>query len=219
MSEDEPTQGPSDKNLPMVAIVDDESGVRQTLVRGLERYGFVCRPYRSGTDFLDSLSFELPDCVVLDLRMAEMDGMTVLDRMPTAAAAVPIVVLTSHGDIGLAVKALKNGAVDFVEKPVSIKQFAGKLQQYIAESTVLRRQAEEVAESQSMLDRLTAREHEIATLVVGGSSNKEIARDLEISPRTVEVHRSNIFKKLDVRNAVELALIYEKAHISLRPAT
>ena len=70
-----------------------------------------------------------------------------------------------------------------------------------------------------MLDRLTAREHEIATLVVGGSSNKEIARDLEISPRTVEVHRSNIFKKLDVRNAVELALIFEKAQISLRPAT
>lgn len=197
--------------------MDDESGVRQTLVRGLERYGFVCRPYRSGPDFLDSLGFEVPDCVVLDMRMAEMDGMTVLERMPSEAAGVPVVVLTSHGEIGLAVKALKSGAVDFVEKPVSIKQFASKLKDYIAESAVLRRQAEEVAESQSMLERLTAREQEIAGLVVGGSSNKEIARDLEISPRTVEVHRSNIFKKLDVRNAVELALIYEKAQLSLRP--
>ena len=103
------------KTAPQVAIVDDESGVRQTLVRGLERHGFLCRPFRSGVDFLDSLEFEMPDCVVLDLRMPDLDGMEVLNRIPAEAQGIPIILLTSHGEISLAVEAMQNGAVDFVE--------------------------------------------------------------------------------------------------------
>ena len=80
-----------------IAIVDDESGVRQTLVRGLERFGYVCRPFRSGVDFLDSLEFEIPDCVILDMRMPELDGLGVLGKIPAEAQAIPVIMLTSHG--------------------------------------------------------------------------------------------------------------------------
>lgn len=201
---------------PRVAIIDDESGVRQTLVRGLERHGFVCRPFRSGPDFLDSLEFELPDCVVLDMRMPDMDGLTVLSKLPPETQAIPVIMLTSHGDVGLAVQAMKSGAVDFVEKPVSIKEFAGKMREHIAHSAQLRDQVQVIEQAKALVALLTTRENEIASKIVDGSSNKEIARDLDISPRTVEVHRANIFKKLDVRNAVEFALIFEKAQLSTR---
>lgn len=206
----------SDQAKSRVAIVDDESNVRQALVRGLERHGFLCRPFRSGADFLDSLEFELPDCIVLDTRMPEMDGLAVLDKLPTATLAIPVIMLTSQGEIGLAAKAMRGGAADFVEKPVSIKQFAKKIGEHVAHSAELRRHLTEIEQSKSLMARLTLRESEIAALVVDGSSNKEIARDLGISPRTVEVHRANIFKKLDVRNAVEFALIFEKAQLSAR---
>ncbi len=206
----------SDQAKSRVAIVDDESNVRQALVRGLERHGFLCRPFRSGADFLDSLEFELPDCIVLDTRMPEMDGLAVLDKLPTETLAIPVIMLTSQGEIGLAAKAMRGGAADFVEKPVSIKQFAKKIGEQVAHSAELRRHLTEIEQSKSLMARLTPRESEIAALVVDGSSNKEIARDLGISPRTVEVHRANIFKKLDVRNAVEFALIFEKAQLSAR---
>lgn len=206
----------SDAGKTLVAIVDDKSGVRQTLVRGLDRHGFKCRPFRSGSDFLDSLECELPDCVVLDMRMPGMDGLTVLGKLPNEALAIPVIMLTSHGEISLAVRAMKSGAVDFVEKPVSIKQFAQKIREHVGKSVELRRQLVEIEQSRTLVARLTARENEIASRIVAGSSNKEIARDLDISPRTVEVHRANIFKKLDVRNAVEFALIFEKAQIVAR---
>lgn len=206
----------ADQAKSRVAIVDDESDVRQALVRGLERHGFLCRPFRSGADFLDSLEFELPDCIVLDTRMPEMDGLAVLGKLPTATLAIPVIMLTSQGEIGLAAKAMRGGAADFVEKPVSIKQFAEKVGEHVAHSAELRRHLTEIEQSKSLMARLTPRESEIAALVVDGSSNKEIARDLGISPRTVEVHRANIFKKLDVRNAVEFALIFEKAQLSAR---
>ncbi|WP_372519990.1 response regulator transcription factor [Qipengyuania mesophila] len=207
----------SDQAKSRVAIVDDESDVRQALVRGLERHGFLCRPFRSGADFLDSLEFELPDCIVLDTRMPEMDGLDVLGKLPTETLAIPVIMLlTSQGEIGLAAKAMRGGAADFVEKPVSIKQFAEKVGEHVAHSAELRRHLTEIEQSKSLMARLTPRESEIAALVVDGSSNKEIARDLGISPRTVEVHRANIFKKLDVRNAVEFALIFEKAQLSAR---
>ena len=210
-----PDQSDDDtKSRPLVAIVDDESGVRQTLVRGLERQGFACRPYRSGVDFLESLEFELPDCVILDMRMPEMNGMAVLESVPDEAQAVPIIILTSHGEISLAVEAMKNGAVDFIEKPVSIKEFARKINEHIAHSIELRRQVDEVERNKSLIALLTSRESEIAAQIVDGNSNKEIARTLDISPRTVEVHRANIFKKLGVRNAVEFTLIFEKANLS-----
>lgn len=210
-----PDQSDGDtKSRPLVAIVDDESGVRQTLVRGLERQGFACRPYRSGVDFLENLEFELPDCVILDMRMPEMNGMAVLESIPDEAQAVPIIVLTSHGEISLAVDAMKNGAVDFIEKPVSIKEFARKINEHIAHSIELRRQVDEVERNKSLIALLTSRESEIAAQIVDGNSNKEIARTLDISPRTVEVHRANIFKKLGVRNAVEFTLIFEKANPS-----
>lgn len=199
-----------------VAIVDDESDVRQALVRGLEKHGFLCRPFRSGVDFLESLEFELPDCIVLDTQMPEMDGLTVLGQLPTETLAIPVIMLTSQGEIGLAAKAMRSGAADFAQKPVSITQFAGKIGEHIAHSAELRRHLAEIEQSKSLMARLTPRESEIAARVVDGSSNKQIARDLGISPRTVEVHRANIFKKLDVRNAVEFALIFEKAQLSAR---
>ncbi|MEX0341953.1 MAG: response regulator transcription factor [Erythrobacter sp.] len=194
-----------------IAIVDDESGVRQTLVRGLERHGFICHPFRSGVDFLESLEFELPDCVILDMRMPEMDGLTVLEKIPTDAQAVPVILLTSHGEISLAVDAMNRGAVDFVEKPVSIREFARKISDHIARSMELRREVDEVQKIKSLVSLLTSREKDIAAQIAEGHSNKEIARILDISPRTVETHRASIFSKFGVRNAVEFARLFGKA--------
>ena len=208
--------GTTHRAEPRIAIIDDESGVRQTLVRGLERHGFLCRPFRCGPDFLESLEFELPDCIVLDMRMPEMDGLTVLAELPSETQAIPVIMLTSHGDVSLAVKAMKSGAVDFVEKPVSIREFATKIREHVVHSAELRDQVQIIEQAKALVALLTAREKEIAAKIVDGNSNKEIARDLDISPRTVEVHRANIFKKLDVRNAVEFALIFEKAQLAPR---
>ena len=122
--------------------------------------------------------------------------------------------LTSHGEISLAVDAMNAGAVDFVEKPVSIKRFARKIGEHIAHSVELRRTIDEVEHIKAQIASLTSRERDIAAQIADGHSNKEIARILDISPRTVETHRASIFKKLGVRNAVEFALLFEKASLA-----
>lgn len=196
---------------PTVAIVDDESGVRQTLVRGLERHGFDCRPYRGGADFLESLEYHLPDCVVLDMRMPEMDGASVLSSLPPEAKGIPVIVLSSHGEIGIAVSVMAQGAADFLEKPISIKTLAGKIERHIAASLQRREAALTLTRNRERLSQLTPRERKVGAAIAAGLSNKEIAQDLGISYRTVENHRANILKKLDARNAVDIALIYEKS--------
>ncbi len=212
-----PTQAPERPGAePLVAIVDADTDVRQDVVGRLRQHGFACRPFRSAADLLDSLAFELPDCILLGIGTLDQSGLAVLAELPPAALAVPVIVMTSRGELSLAVEAMTSGAVDIVEKPISVEPLAEKIRVHIERSAELRRQVVEVEESKALIARLTPREKEVAARIVDASSNKEIARDLDISPRTVEVHRAKIFKKLEVRNAIEAAQIFERARFSLR---
>lgn len=208
-------RAPSESNpaCSLVAIADGDSATRTSLLRGLEKEGFACRPYPTGGDLLEGLEFEQPDCILLDIRIPETGGLAVLKSMPSKALAIPVIVLIAEGEFALAAEAMRAGAVDFQERPVSFRRLGKVVGNLIERSAGLRRQAEEIGRSQSLVAQLTPRENEISSLVVAGSSNKEIGLKLGISPRTVEVHRAHIFKKLNVRNAIEFALVFEKAKL------
>lgn len=206
-----PAQSESDTNRPLVAVAQGNSAARTNLLRGLEQERLACRPFRSGGDLLESLEAEMPDCIVLDIDIPETGGLAILQALPPETLAVPVIMLVPGGAYSLAAEAMRAGAADFVEKPVSLDQLAQKIAEQIARSAGLRRQASEIERCKALTALLTPRENEIAALVVAGRSNKEIGIALGISPRTVEVHRAHIFKKLGVRNAVEFALVFEKA--------
>lgn len=191
----------------VVAIVDDEAGVRKMLSRGLQLEGFSCRPFASGQDFLDSLEHETPDCVILDLRMPGLDGLDVLQRMPENARGIAVLMFSSHGTIPDAVQAIHTGAIDFVEKPILIHDLTEKIRDAIAHSKTAIASIRQAGESEEFFNRLTDREKTVAREVYQGLTGTEIAAKLEISPRTVEVHRTSIMKKMEARNLADLVRI------------
>ncbi len=194
----------------VVAIVDDEAGVRKMLSRGLQLEGFSCRPFSSGQDFLDSLEHETPDCVILDLRMPGLDGLDVLERLPESARGVAVLMFSSHGTIPDAVQAIHTGAIDFVEKPILIHDLTEKIREAIVQSEQTIASIKQAGENQQFFDRLTNREKTVAEEIYKGLTGTEIAEKLEISPRTVEVHRTSIMKKMKARNLADLVRILGK---------
>jgi two-component system response regulator DctR len=147
----------------------------------------------------------------MDVRMKELSGIETFDRLRARKPAMPapVIFLTGHGDISMAVDAVKNGAFDFFEKPFNDNRLADRVAQALAESRSRLAQAGSVDRIRSRLDRLTSREKDVMTLILDGKLNKVIADELGISMRTVEVHRSNVFSKMGVRSAVELARLLE----------
>lgn len=191
-----------------VNLVDDDEAIRDSLSWLLESRGIGCRSWASAEAFLDHYD-RLPDqvlgCIVLDIRMDGMSGLELFDLLTGRGCKVPVIFLTGHGDVPMAVGALKKGAFDFVEKPFDDNQLANRIIEAIG---IDHRRQQEAASSggvQSRLDALTERERQVMSLVLAGKLNKVIADDLSISMRTVEVHRSRLFEKMGVRSAVELA--------------
>lgn len=197
-----------------IAIVDDEAAVRQTLVRGLSRLGFSCRPFCSGKDFLESLESDYFDCCLLDFRMPQIDGLDTLKAIPSNHRGMPVLIFTSHADLKLAVDVMSEGAVDLIEKPSTMKAIAERINERVIASRGLRFKLRLATESKKSLESLTPREREVAALTAEGKSSKEVALVLGLSHRTVEVHRANILKKTNTRNATELARLYEQSSFS-----
>jgi two-component system response regulator FixJ len=192
----------SDKKF--VHIIDDDAAVRDAIGLLLSAEGFDVRIYGSAPEFLAGLGAGQEGCVVTDVRMPEMNGIDLIAKMKDDRIAMPVVVLTAHADVPLAVEAMKLGAVDFLEKPFDdealLSAVGAALERSDAEETRLR---ESVA-IQARLATLTRRENEILAGLLKGLSNKVIAHDLGISTRTAEVHRANIMAKMRAGNLAEL---------------
>lgn len=186
-----------------VHIVDDEEPVRKSLAFLLTMAGFTVRVHESATTFIEAAPSIRNGCLVTDLRMPDMSGVELLRKLGAMPAHIPSIVITGHGDVPMAVAAMKAGALDFIEKPFedevlieAIKRAAAKLSSEPG--------GEDVAAIRTRLERLSEREREVLSGVVAGLPNKTIAYDLDISPRTVEVHRANVMSKMEARSLPEL---------------
>jgi len=192
---------------PTVFIVDDDSAVRDALMLMIEQEGIAVKTFNSGDDFLAAYQPECLGCAIVDIRMPVMDGMQLQDELCQRNILLPIVFLTGHGDIPLSVKAVKAGAVDFLTKPVTRENLLASVRSAILESRRLIAQLENGQDAKLRLTDLTEREREVMALAVAGSPNKEIARRLGISHRTVEIHKSKIMHKTGAINLLDLARI------------
>ena len=197
----------SELKLP-VYVVDDDESVRDSLAFMLEGHDFTVFSFENGQAFIDQVDLMKPGCVVLDSRMPILRGQEVHAILNQQQSPLSVIFLTGHGDVPMAVDALKLGAVDFFQKPVDGEQLAVAIYKAITYSL----SAYELQGSRIALLSLTEREHEILQLIVKGKRNQQIANDLCVAVRTVEVHRSSLMKKFDAKTVADLVMSYAKIH-------
>jgi two-component system response regulator FixJ len=187
-----------------VHIVDDEEAVRKSLAFLLTMNGFAVRVHNSATDFLAFAPGISNGCLVTDLRMPDMSGVELLRALHAASAMLPAIVITGHGDVPMAVEAMRAGALDFIEKPFEDQVLIDAIGRAATQLEETRSGTNDIAAIQARLKELTEREQQVLSGVVAGHANKTIAYDLNISPRTVEVHRANVMAKMHARSLPEL---------------
>jgi len=189
---------------PTVFVVDDDRPMRRSLGWLLESVGLVVETFATAEEFLASWTPERPGCLVLDVRMPGLSGLELQAELVRRGVGVPTIVITGHAEVPMAVRALKSGAVDFLEKPFSDQLLLDR----VHEALEIDRQARDAEERRSMAERrladLTAREREVLELVVAGHTSREIAERLRVSPRTVEVHRARVMEKMGATSLAEL---------------
>jgi len=190
-----------------VFVVDDDEGIREGLSLLLETVGQPYELYSSATEFLNAYDASKGGCLVLDIRMPRMSGLELQEKLNEQGSQLPIIFITGHGDIQMAVEAMRRGALDFIRKPFREQDLLDRINEALASDASKR---ENIAERQHLLEKVTTlseREREVFHRVAVGDMNKMIAQDLGISVRTVEVYRSQIMKKLDVRTLAQLVRI------------
>jgi FixJ family two-component response regulator len=190
-----------------VFVVDDDEAMRDSIVCLLESANLPCRMFGDARAFLDACEPGRPGCLLLDIRMPGMSGMELLAHLKSNGYSQPVIIITGHGDVPLAVRALKSGAFDFVQKPFGAQDLLDKVQAALEQVRADRRKNLKQDMLRGRFGALTGREREIMELVVAGDSSKVIAMKLGISSKTVDIHRSNIMKKLDVQTVAELVHI------------
>ncbi|MDK9771581.1 response regulator transcription factor [Vibrio sp. B181a] len=195
------------RNLCPLYIVDDEEPVLESMAFMLESYGYEVETFSSGIDFLNEVNLSAPGCVLLDSRMPDMRGQDVHQMMNEKLSPISVIYLTGHGDIPMAVGALKDGALDFFQKPVDGNALVMAVDDAMAQSL---KNGEKLGAKQ-VLQSLTKREREVLGLVVKGMKNQEMADLLCVSLRTIEVHRSNVMKKLEAESLA--VLIHKVGHL------
>lgn len=189
---------------PIVYIVDDDAAVREALQHFLEGAGFNVEAFADGASFLAACSEDCAGCVVLDLSMPGMNGHEVQNALKARGVHIPLVFLSGQGHIPSVVKAVQGGAVDFLEKPVEGDALLDRVSKALALDKERRRIQEVIRDTRQRHARLSPREREVMVLVIAGLSSKEIARDLGLSPRTVEQHRAHVMYKMGAGNITEL---------------
>lgn len=187
-----------------VFILDDDDAVRDALGALFKSCGLSVRTYESGEAFLANLGADFVGCVVLDVRMPGLSGLELQKQLTEMNIPLPVIIITGHGDLPMAVKAMKAGAVDFIEKPFDDEEILASVHEALSRGARMYADAVSAAALNANLKRLTAREREVLEQVVLGHPNKAIAYSLGISPRTVEIHRARVIEKLRARNLSHL---------------
>jgi len=188
----------------IVHVIDDDEAVRQSIEFLLRTAGVTARTYDSASTFLNALPTIDPGCIITDVRMPGISGIDLLRRLGEMRIKMPVIVITGHGDVPLAVEAMKIGAVDFLEKPFEDELLLGSVRSALNRSQENAARDAERAEVEARLSTLTNREREVLEGLVAGKPNKVIAFDLAISPRTVEIYRANVMTKMDAASLSEL---------------
>jgi two-component system, LuxR family, response regulator FixJ len=187
-----------------VYIVDDDEAVRDSLAILLESKGYTVKSFGSALDFLAAAPSLAASCLIVDIRMPEMDGLELQQRLIERNFGLPLIVITGHGDVPLAVHAMKAGAIDFIEKPFASEAILISIETAFARLAAPAEQNPVAAAAASKLDLLSPREREVLAGLLAGLPNKSIAYDLGISPRTVEIHRARVMDKMGARSLSEL---------------
>ena len=201
---------PPGNSAGIVYLLDDEAAVLDAIAFMLTSRGLDVRPHATGPALLvtvDATPRPLPGVFLLDIRMAPMSGLRVHEELMARRLRNPVLFLSGHGDIAMAVDALKNGAFDFIEKPYSDNALAVRVEQALAVDAAMHQNDARAAEREARLQSLTEREREVMQRVAAGKLNKVIADELHVSMRTVEVHRARVYAKLGMRSAAEVATV------------
>ena len=189
---------------PTVFVVDDDAAMRKSIGFLVESIGLEAEAYASAQEFMDGASPDKPGCLLLDVRMPGLSGLDLLDRLGSLGFRLPVIMITGHADVPMAVRALQSGAGEFIEKPFNDQLLLDKIQSAVAQDAESRRVRADRQEVLRRVSTLTPRESEVMELVVAGNANKQTAADLGLSEKTIEVHRSRVMKKMGAVNAADL---------------
>jgi two-component system, LuxR family, response regulator FixJ len=187
----------------LVHIADDDDAIRRSVSFALKTSGFQVRTYETGIELLKSAPVIASGCILLDIRMPGMDGLEVQEGLKAKGVTLPVIIMTGHGDVSLAVRAMKAGAVDFIEKPFAKAVLLGAIEHAMSRLNHAAANRLHSDEAATKLKLLTARERDVLDGLAKGLPNKSIGYDLGISPRTVEIHRANLMSKLGVNSLSE----------------
>ncbi|HWX81569.1 MAG TPA: response regulator [Steroidobacteraceae bacterium] len=195
---------PDKSAVPVVYVVDDDDGMRRALDTLLCTVGYKTAVYSRPTDFLASFKADLPGCLVLDIRMPDMSGLEVQQQLNRLGSMMPVIFITGHGDVPMAVQAMKEGAFEFIQKPFRDQDLLDRINHALKQDAENRSTVARRAEVLHRLDTLTPRERQVMDMVVDGAANKVIAIDLNLSERTVEIHRAKVMEKMGARSVAHL---------------
>ena len=188
----------------MVHVVDDDAGVRDSLAFLFESAGLPVATYESATVLLDAAPRLMPGCILTDIRMPDLDGMALQQRLNEIGVRLPVIIMTGHADVPLAVAALKAGAIDFIEKPFDDEAMLSAVRRALAAQELEGARHAAAKETRRRIASLTPREREVMEGMILGQATKVIANELGSSPRTVEVHRARVMEKMEVKSLPEL---------------
>jgi len=198
---------------PIVYVVDDDPSVRKALERLLRSAGHDAKTFASALEFLDFSHPDAPGCLVLDIKMPKLSGLELQDRLAEKGISFPIIFITGHGTVPTSVKAFRAGAMDFLQKPFKDRELLDTVSRGIEKHRRLRQEQKEMNTIQSRLKTLTPRECEVFELVVSGMLNKQAAFDLEITEKTIKVHRARVMEKMGAQSLADLVRFAEKLGI------
>ena len=192
------------KELPTVLIVDDDEAVRNALRLLLKSIGLAARSFASAQEFMADYQPTQPGCLILDIRMPGMSGLELQQQLNLRGATIPVLFITGHGDIPMAVEAMQHGAFDFLQKPFRDQDLLDRVQRAFERDSSMRAQIKATEQIRQNLASLTPREREVLQLVTAGKPNKVMAADLGVSQRTIEIHRSRVMDKMQAGSLAQL---------------